>query len=247
MPEWYLITAVLGGLTLLGLSWPPLLWVAPLFLLGLAAPVAQAVLSAARAEFPTPRPDPVQRLGLRALTALLHLMQPLARLIGRLRHGLTPWRERSDSRPHWRWRLEEALWSEQWRAPESWLHGIQQRLHQSSPAVSAGGDFDDWDLQLRGGLLAGARAVMAIEEHGAGHQMVRFRVSPVVSRPAAVLVGVIALLAVAALADGAWLAGGVMIGAVVALSARALREYAVSAGGLSAAIRDEGTGDPVQP
>ena len=247
MPEWYLITALLGVLTLLGLSWPPLLWCAPLLVLGLVAPIAQAVLSAAKAEFPTPRPDRLQRLGLRALTAVLHLVQPMARLIGRLRHGLTPWRRRSGATPHWRWGYQDEIWSEQWRAPEAWLEGVAERLRQANVTVRTGGDFDAWDLELRGGLLAGARAVMAIEEHGSGRQMVRFRVSPVMSRAVVVLMTVIGLLAVGALADGAWTAGVVLVGGVVALVARALHEYAVGAGGLAAAIHDDKKGDPVQP
>ena len=241
MPEWYLITAVLGGLTLLGLSWPPLLWVAPLFVIGLIAPVAQALLSAAKAEFPTPRPDRLQRFGLHALTALLHLMQPLARLIGRLRHGLTPWRERSDTQARWQPWFEESVWSEQWRAPEAWLGDVLGRLRKANVPVRSGVDFDPWDLQLNGGLLAGARAVMAIEEHGAGKQMVRFRVSPVVSRAVAILMIVINLLAVGAFADSAWFAGMVLVAGGVVLLARALREYAVSAGGLAAAICIEQT------
>ena len=43
MPEWYIITGFLGFLSLLGLALKPLLWVIPIFLLGLAVPVVQAV------------------------------------------------------------------------------------------------------------------------------------------------------------------------------------------------------------
>jgi GT2 family glycosyltransferase len=240
MPEWYLITAILGGLTLLGLSWAPLLWFAPLLALGLAAPIAQAVLSAAKAEFPTPRPDPRERLGLRALTAVLHLMQPLARLIGRLRHGLTPWRNRIGAKPRLRLtRFTAEIWSEQWRAPEAWLQDLLKQLHQAKVPARAGGDFDDWDLELRGGLLGSARVLMAIEEHGAGKQMVRFRGASIFSRTTAIMISIVALLAACAIADGAWSAVIVLGAGVIAALALALQEYATLAGALSEAIDAE--------
>ena len=64
---------------------------APLCALTAGASVAQAVISGARASFTEPR-SRMQTLGLHGLTALLHLLQPLARLRGRLRSALTPWR-----------------------------------------------------------------------------------------------------------------------------------------------------------
>src|SRR5262249_16806747 len=51
MPEWFLVVFMLGVLAVLGLVWRPLLIAAPLFVMALAAPVAQAVLSARRAQF----------------------------------------------------------------------------------------------------------------------------------------------------------------------------------------------------
>jgi len=247
MPEWYLITGVLGVLTLLGISWPPLLWFAPLFVLGLVAPIAQAVLSAAKAEFPTPRPDPLQRFGLRALTALMHLIQPMARLIGRLRPGLTPWRSRGDVDPSWGWRQKFELWSEQWRSPEAWLEDICNHLGRSNVSTQPGGDYAPKDLELRGGLLASGRALMAIEEHGGGRQMVRFQIEPVFSRPAMILAILLTLLAIPALLDGAWLAGFALVAGVAALVVRALSEYAITVGGLASALRNEGMADPARP
>src|SRR5205085_10029400 len=98
MPEWYVVIAALAGLAVLGTLWAPLLLSVPLLALAVGAPLAQAGLGAAHATFPpplggdrTPR-SRVAHARLRALTALLHLLQPLARLRGRQQHGLTPWR-----------------------------------------------------------------------------------------------------------------------------------------------------------
>ena len=54
----------------------------------------QAILSAADAVFSGTNRPRLSRLKLRVLTALLHLLQPLARLSGRVRHGLTAFRVR---------------------------------------------------------------------------------------------------------------------------------------------------------
>src|SRR5207245_5830783 len=49
MPEWYLLIVALGGLSGLGMLWTPLFWAMPLLALAVAAPVVQALTSAARA------------------------------------------------------------------------------------------------------------------------------------------------------------------------------------------------------
>ena len=51
MPEWYLLIGFLGGLSILGLAWSPLLWALPVALMALLIVLVQAGLSAARARF----------------------------------------------------------------------------------------------------------------------------------------------------------------------------------------------------
>jgi hypothetical protein len=84
MPEWYLVILALGWLSVLGIHWKPFLLALPLLLFAVAAPLAQAVLSGAHASF-SPQRSQWARAGLWALTAFLHVLQPLARLWGRLR------------------------------------------------------------------------------------------------------------------------------------------------------------------
>jgi hypothetical protein len=76
------------------------------------------------------------------------------------------------------WPRTIAAWSEIWRAPETWLGDIDTRLREAGAIVRRGGDFDRWDLEVRGGIVAGSQLLMAIEEHGGGKQLARFRVSP---------------------------------------------------------------------
>jgi hypothetical protein len=207
MPEWYLVIGMLAVLSLLGLAWAPLFWVLPLLVLAVAAPIAQAVLSAAKAEFPTPRPERSGRLKQRALTALLHLIQPLARLIGRLRHGLTPWRRRGTAQAGWGLSTREpTLWFEQWQDPGA-IHGrLRERLREAGVASRTGGDLDAWDLEVRGGLLGSARLNLAVEEHGGGKQLFRFRIRPRRAPWGLGVAGVFGLIGLLAGLDGAWVA-----------------------------------------
>ena len=43
-------------------------------------------------------------------------------------------------------------------------------LVRQREAIKRGGDFDQWDLEVRGGLLGYVRALGMAEEHGAGKQ-----------------------------------------------------------------------------
>jgi GT2 family glycosyltransferase len=225
MPEWYLIIGILAVLSLLGMAWSPLLWFTPLLVLAVAAPIAQAILSGAKAQFPTPRPERSERLKLRALTAALHLMQPLARLIGRLRHGLTPWRRRGRTIPPIRLSpAQSTLWFEQWQDPDAVLLRLREALRGAGVASRSGGDLDDWDLEIRGGLFGGCRLNLAVEEHGGGKQLFRFRLRP---RPAPWGLGIAGLFTVIALfsgAEGAWIASLPAAAFALWLFAAALRD-----------------------
>ena len=76
-----------------------------------------------------------------------------------------------------------------------------------------GGAFDRWDLEIRGGVFGAVRTRMAVEEHGGGRQLIRFRAWPKLAPLAPVLILLSAGLAVGAALGQAWLAS-VALGAV---------------------------------
>jgi hypothetical protein len=170
------------------------------------------------------------------LTAALHLLQPLARLRGRVRFGLTPWRRRGWQHLAFPRRRTTTCWSERWHAPEDRLRAIEGRLRDAGAAVRRGGDFDRWDLDVRGGLFGSGRLLMAIEEHGGGKQLIRCGAWPRWSGGAIVLMTLLATLAVTAIADGAPVAGLVLGVTAVALGLRALLECAAATGALARAL-----------
>ena len=209
MPEWYLMIAILAGLSALAFVWPPLKLFLPLLAGAALLPLAQAWLSAARARFPDAPPGSTARRKRWLLTAALHLLQPLARLRGRLREGLTPWRCRGTLRPAPLWPVTSSIWSERWQAPHQWLGSLEATLRANGACVFLGGADDRWDLKVRGGFFGAARLLMGVEDVGGG-QLVRLRVRPHVPARGPVLTLGFAALALGALRDHAWPAAAIL-------------------------------------
>ena len=205
MPEWYFILIFLGFLTTLAVSWPPLMWFSPLLAIGVMLTLLQAIRGGVRARFHPERPSRIHRFGLRSLVSCFHLVQPAARLLGRVRHGLGPWnwRDLAQAIPL---PTAHSIWSERWVAIELRLSQLNAVLKESGATTILGGDFDDWDFSIHGGLFGTIRVVAMVEERGNGRQLFRFRVWP--KAPAAALVVLFALLCWLVLAglDHAWLA-----------------------------------------
>lgn len=188
MPEWYLVIAALIALAAVGVYWRPLLLLGLFLLLPtLATSIAQSVLAAQRATFVSVPARRAKRMKMRALVTLLYLSQPIARLRGRMGQNLTPWRQRIASRWLAPMPRTTSVWSEQWHEAKYWLECIGAEAAH----VCRGGAYDRWDLEVRGGLLGAARLRMAIEEHGGGKQVLRFRTWPRV--PTQVICSIVAL------------------------------------------------------
>jgi len=204
MPEAYLVIGCMASLVALGALWHPLFVLAPILVLAAGGVSLRAVSAAATAQFPTPGLTRRERVNRRLITALLYLAQPLARLEGRLRHGLTPWRQRgAPGRALPVARCFEH-WSEEWVDPQAWVQSFETSLVSHGAVVRRGGDFDDWDLETRGGTLAGTRIWTLVEEHGGGQQLVRVRCRTRWSRGAlAITVLLAAVCGWAALNDAA--------------------------------------------
>jgi GT2 family glycosyltransferase len=197
MPEWHLMTATLAVLAPLSLVYSPFALAVPLLAAALVLPIAQACVSAAHASFPEAQSG-VSRLARRVVTAGMHLLQPLARLRGRLRHGLTPWRRRATLGPAPLWPVTASIWSERWEAPEERLRTLEMQLRGEPACVLRGEEFDRWDLEVRGGILGAARLLLAAEDHAGGKQLLRMRWWPVIPWRGPVLALAFAGLAAAA-------------------------------------------------
>jgi O-antigen biosynthesis protein len=236
MPEWYLVIAALAAISALGIVWTPLLLALPLLLIATGALVYESALSGMRASFMRSDLTRARRIRMRLVITMLYLLQPAVRLCGRVRYGLAPWRRRGGAklafpRPHTR-----SVWSERWQSPDARLRRIEAEIQKTKCIVERGGDFERWDLQVRGGGLGTSRMRMAVEEHGAGKQFLRFRVWPRCSRAGLGVVFVFGALAAAAAIDGT-VSGAILLGtAALLVAASMIRDCATAMGTLTPAV-----------
>ena len=203
MPEWLLVITSFAGLAALGLFWSPLLLALGLVLLSAGAFVGNACLSAHRVLAQEADSSGVGATSL-TLTSFLHILQAVARLLGRLHYNLKPWASRGKGgsllpRPR-----SISHWSEEWKPLTGWLSSLEYNLQVRRVAVIRGGEFDRWDLKAWAGLLGGARLLSTVEEHGEGKQLLRIRLTPILNWKALWIVPVLIGTAVAAALDGVW-------------------------------------------
>jgi len=163
-------------------------------------------------------------------------MQPVARLKGRLKHGLTVWRKRAGGTFRFPWRRTIKVWDERWAAPETRLANLQAKLRAGGGYAASGGAFDPWDIEVRSGLLGGARLALAPEEHGAGKQNLIFRVRPFAAPTAQWIVGILAVLSYLAATHGGGIASFVLAVAALGLTALVVEAAGNATGALEDAV-----------
>jgi hypothetical protein len=230
MPEWYVISFILGILSLMGFLWKPLFLALPLLLFTGGASLIQAGLRAARAiRNDHSHAKRYRRFSSFALTTYLHLIHPLARLLGRTKCGLTPLRQQH--RPGdftFPRRRKWSLWAEHGLTTEQWLRKIEASLKTEGAAVFRGGEYDSWDLELRGGVLGTSRLLLGVEEHGGGKQLLRIRVWPRCFPWGIVTIVLCALFSASAGIHDARLTASLFGSVMILLSLRAFKECAAT-------------------
>ena len=228
MPEWLLVIGVLLMLSFLGVFWPPLTLALPVLVLAVGALLTEAVASAAQAGFTRPPYARSQQFALYGLTALLYLLQPLGRLLGRLQSGLTLWRRRGRRDFAFPRPRAFTIWSKRWQAPEARLAAIEATMREQGALVRRGGDFDRWDLEVLAGIFGSVRSLMTIEEHGSGRQLVRFSLWPKLWGPGLAMSLLLLLLSVLAALDHAWIPATLLGVMATMLLARAFGDCAAA-------------------
>ena len=255
-PEWHLLLLGLAVASTCGLMGAAIPFAVPVLHVPLALVLLVACLLAIAAQAAAWSTSVVldaslprsRRAGVRALVFALCVLQPAARLWGRMHRGLTPWRRRGPHVLALPLPRRASIWSEEWSSADEWVERLGAALRDAPAQIVRGDGFDTWDLELRVGALASARARVAVEEHGQGRQLVRLRAWPRCAPHAAILGAVLLAFTAAAALQGE-LAAACLLGALCAwlLGGMALQAAAavVLPGRAAAALeRGEGTRAP---
>ena len=209
MPEWYLLSLVILLAAIGGISWSPWKYLAPLALILSILPFVHIIYYVGQ----LPRNGQIKKntwhydVRWRLTTTFLHIIQPFARLIGRLKFNLTPWRKfgkKSFALPVQR---NLSIWCENWVTPELRLNTIESDISIQNSYVERGGVYTRWDLKIKGGVFGSYSMVMAAEDHKDGCQLLRFRFVPRLSKLAIFSLSFLAIIIAIFLLDGFWITG----------------------------------------
>ncbi len=133
------------------------------------------------------------------------MLQPIARLRGRLNEGLTPWRRYGTVQRAPLRTVATTIWSERWASQDERLLFLERLLRAEHACVLCGDAHDGWDLEVRGGILGAARLLVGVEDHPGGKQLMRLRWWPKVPRRGPILALGLGVLTFAAVQAHAWL------------------------------------------
>lgn len=173
LPEFLLLLCAFVCLSLFGVIWPAFAIFLLPTMMGFVIWIAPALLEAARAPLREPK------LKYRAVVAFLFLAQPIARARGRWGEGMTPWRNRLETRTPFLVGLIKLIRgmkttrASEMGAAQDAAHAEMQTserlaflastLRERLIPFALGSKSDNWNLQVEGGLFGGARVQL---DHG---------------------------------------------------------------------------------
>jgi len=128
------------------------------------------------------------------------------------------------------------LWSEKWLDSAETLLSLESVLRSSGAVVRRGGDYDRWDLEIRGGLFGGVRIRTVSENYGHGKHMLRLRSWPCFSISGTGTTLVLMIACFGALSDHSVYAAGMLGALSVMFGAIMFRSGAVAVGTIHRAL-----------
>jgi len=234
--EWQLTNLVLAALCAVSMFWGRLLDVLPVAAVPFVLSIVSAMSAALKVRFPASTKNRFTRFRLRVVTGLLHLMQPLTRLWSRLVYSVTAGRIRRFPTLSFPWPRMFQLWSEKWLDSTEVLLSLESVLRSGGAVVRRGGDYDSWDLEIRGGLFGGLRVYMVSENYGRGKHMLRLRSRPWFSISGAGTTLLLMLACFGAMLDHSIYAAGILGPLGVMFGAITFRSAAVAVGAIHRAL-----------
>ena len=202
-PEWYMVVGFFIFVAVLTVGWAPLPLSAAILAVGLALPISEAAISMYNAKID--ESDPLHRAKSQLAIFVILLIQPLARLKGRIIGGLTPWRHHAAKVGPRFIPVTMKQWRSEWQNPEDALKDLETRVRDRGGVVKSGGEYDDWDLEVRVGQFGSSRVLLGAQSYGSGRQLLRYRITQTYSRASLLIFGLFLTISLAAAASGAYL------------------------------------------
>ena len=234
--EWQLTNLVLAALCVVSMFWGRLLGVLPVAIVAFFLSLVPAISAALKDRIPASTKGRFTRFRLRVLTGLLHLMQPLTRLWSRLVYSLMAGKVRRFPTISFPWPRMFQLWSEKWLDSTAVLLSLESVLRSGGAVVRRGGDYDKWDLEIRGGLFGGLRVYTVSENYGRGKHMLRLRSRPWFSVSGAGTTLLLMFACFGALLDHSVYAASILGPLSVMFGAITFRSAAVAVGAIHRAL-----------
>jgi GT2 family glycosyltransferase len=178
MPEWFFVSGTFAMIGMLGFSWSllHLFWIP--FILSNILLLGQAMVSANKADY-TRKPEGWRKTKYWMLTTFLHVIQPISRLYGRIKHGINPFKLKYLSPKGFgdilHYRRSQQHWSELWKPLDEWIRILERSMISHHCKVKRGSEFDRWDLQIRTGVFASVKILMTVEDHADAKQYVKLK------------------------------------------------------------------------
>lgn len=230
MPESYLVFAGLAILSVISFAWSSLLFSVPLLAFFLSLLFIHTGSSVSKIQVPRQfAKSRISRWKFRFRVFGLRLMQPLARLHGRIRFDLTPWRRFGKRNFRLSIPKTQSVWCEYWISLDLRLRAIAEGMKTDNFIVHNGGDWDEWDVEIQGGNFGKIFMIMAGEDHTGGKQYLRFRSKAVFTKFSKILMFIFGSLGSLALWEKEWIFLAVFGGLFLTVLIRSLNECASAA------------------
>jgi glycosyltransferase involved in cell wall biosynthesis len=196
----------------------------------------------------------------RGLIALLIYLGPLLRGWSRLRWrlkalpALIPAESgRVEQRGRWRWRARGfvlSYWDESGIEKEAMLGALMRVCAAEHYPVAMDAGWEDWDIDIAGGPVCGARVLIAGENHGADKRLLRVRATLRLSGVARIVVAGLGGAALVSLIFG-WMTVAALAGGLAAMAGGAaawqLARFARRLHGMIESAAHQGALVPVDP
>ncbi len=232
MPEWLIVIVMLAVGALGMATFGGTLWALLPLVLATGIYIGQAIYSAAKGQYQVKPELTIAYLQRLLLTAGLHMAQPVMRLRGRIGNGLHPLGTKNTLRKKIKTSSlyrNSGFWDGKYQSSIERLDYIKT-LVSSRTRCLTGNHYDDWDLQVYGGLFGSAKLRLMVEQHGENSEFVRYRANQCWSPLSIILLSTLTLTTIFSITSDSYITSVFSVLAIALISWRCFKEGAHAIG-----------------